>query len=57
MPTAAPKGMTETGLWPQLRDYWLPAAFSKEVGEELHIKGPDAVALAYRRFLGELGVE
>jgi vanillate O-demethylase monooxygenase subunit len=26
--------MTETGLWPQLRDYWLPAAFSEEVGEK-----------------------
>ena len=34
MPTAARKGMTETGLWPQLRDYWLPVAFSEEVGEK-----------------------
>ena len=26
--------VTETGLWPQLRDYWLPVAFSEEVGEK-----------------------
>ena len=30
---------------------------SLDLAEELHIKGPDAVALAYRRMLGELGVE
>jgi phenylpropionate dioxygenase-like ring-hydroxylating dioxygenase large terminal subunit len=34
MAMAARKGMTETGLWPQLRDYWLPVAFSDEVGEK-----------------------
>jgi phenylpropionate dioxygenase-like ring-hydroxylating dioxygenase large terminal subunit len=34
MESAAAKGMTETGLWPQLRDYWLPVAFSEEVGEK-----------------------
>ena len=28
-----------------------------ELVEELHIKGPDAMALAYRRALAELGVE
>ena len=28
-----------------------------DLAEELHLKGPDAVALAYRRFMRELGVE
>ena len=34
-----------------------PEELPLDLAEELHIKGPDAVALAYRRFLGELGVE
>ena len=28
-----------------------------DLSEELHLKGPDAVAVAYRRFMRELGVE
>lgn len=28
-----------------------------DLAEELHLKGPDAVAVAYRRFMRELGVE
>ena len=28
-----------------------------DLSEELHIKGPDAVAVAYRRFMRELGVD
>ena len=27
------------------------------LAEELHLKGPDAVAIAYRRFMAELGVD
>lgn len=34
-----------------------PEELPLDLAEELHIKGPDAVALAYRRMLGELGVE
>ncbi len=26
MSTTMPKGMTETALWPKLRDYWPPVA-------------------------------
>ena len=34
-----------------------PEELPLDLAEELHVKGPDAVALAYRRFLAELGVE
>ena len=34
-----------------------PEELPLDLSEELHVKGPDAVALAYRRLLGELGVE
>ena len=34
-----------------------PEELPLDLTEELHVKGPDAVALAYRRFLRELGVE
>ncbi len=34
MTTAGTKGMTESVLWPRLRDYWLPVAFSEEVGDK-----------------------
>jgi vanillate O-demethylase monooxygenase subunit len=33
MKNTQPRGMTETVLWPKLRDYWLPVAFSDEVGQ------------------------
>ena len=33
-----------------------PEELPLDLSEELHIKGPDAVAVAYRRFLAELGV-
>ncbi|MFQ5914657.1 MAG: Rieske 2Fe-2S domain-containing protein [Nitrospinota bacterium] len=34
-----------------------PEALPLDLTEELHVKGPDAIALEYRRFLGELGVD
>ena len=34
-----------------------PEELPLDLTEELHVKGPDAIALAYRRFLRELGVE
>ena len=34
MATFSTKGMTESVLWPKLRDYWLPVAFSEEVGDK-----------------------
>ncbi|MBI2880901.1 MAG: aromatic ring-hydroxylating dioxygenase subunit alpha [Candidatus Tectomicrobia bacterium] len=34
-----------------------PEELPLDLSEELHLKGPDAVALAYRRLLGELGVD
>ena len=34
-----------------------PEELPLDLAEELHVKGPDAVALAYRRFMRELGVE
>lgn len=34
-----------------------PEELPLDLAEELHIKGPDAVALAYRRMLGALGVK
>ncbi|MFQ5911881.1 MAG: Rieske 2Fe-2S domain-containing protein [Nitrospinota bacterium] len=34
-----------------------PEELPLDLTEELHLKGPDAVALAYRRFMRELGVE
>ena len=34
-----------------------PEELPLDLSEELHLKGPDAVALAYRRLLAELGVE
>ncbi len=34
MATVSTKGMTESVLWPRLRDYWLPVAFSEEVGDK-----------------------
>ena len=34
-----------------------PEELPLDLSEELHVKGPDAVALSYRRLLGELGVE
>jgi vanillate O-demethylase monooxygenase subunit len=34
-----------------------PEELPLDLSEELHVKGPDAVALAYRRLLAELGVE
>lgn len=53
--------MREGDLWPVLRKYWHPAAFSRELPlnltEELHPKGPDSVAVQYRRMLKELGVK
>jgi phenylpropionate dioxygenase-like ring-hydroxylating dioxygenase large terminal subunit len=34
-----------------------PEELPLDLAEEFHLKGPDAMALAYRRALGELGVE
>ena len=34
-----------------------PEALPLDLREELHVKGPDAIALEYRRFLAELGVD
>lgn len=34
-----------------------PEELPLDLAEELHLKGPDALALAYRKFLRELGVE
>ena len=34
-----------------------PEELPLDLTEELHVRGPDAVAVAYRRFLAELGVE
>ena len=34
-----------------------PEELPLDLSEELHVKGPDAIALEYRRFLAELGVE
>ncbi len=34
-----------------------PEELPLDLSEELHLKGPDAVAVAYRRFMRELGVE
>ena len=34
-----------------------PEELPLDLTEELHLKGPDAVALAYRRFMKELGVD
>ena len=34
-----------------------PEELPLDLTEELHVKGPDAVALAYRRFMKELGVD
>ncbi|MGA7409767.1 MAG: aromatic ring-hydroxylating dioxygenase subunit alpha [Bryobacteraceae bacterium] len=34
-----------------------PEELPLDLSEELHIKGPDAVAIEYRRMLGELGVK
>jgi len=34
-----------------------PEELPLDLTEELHVKGPDGVALAYRRFLREIGVE
>ncbi|MCI0622692.1 MAG: hypothetical protein L0387_13705 [Acidobacteria bacterium] len=33
-----------------------PEQLPLDLSEELHIKGPDAVAIEYRRLLAELGV-
>jgi phenylpropionate dioxygenase-like ring-hydroxylating dioxygenase large terminal subunit len=35
----------------------LPEELPLDLSEELHVKGPDAIALEYRRFPAELGVE
>ena len=34
-----------------------PEELPLDLTEELHIKGPDAPALQYRKMMGELGVE
>lgn len=34
-----------------------PEELPLDLSEELHLKGPDAIAVAYRRFMKELGVE
>ena len=34
-----------------------PEELPLDLTEELHVRGPDAVAVAYRRFMQELGVE
>ena len=34
-----------------------PEELPLDLSEELHVKGPDAIALEYRRFPAELGVE
>jgi vanillate O-demethylase monooxygenase subunit len=34
-----------------------PEELPLDLSEELHLKGPDGIAIAYRRFLKELGVE
>ncbi len=34
-----------------------PEELPLDLAEEFHLKGPDAMALVYRRALGELGVE
>ena len=34
-----------------------PEELPLDLTEELHVRGPDAVAVAYRRFMRELGVE
>ena len=34
-----------------------PEELPLDLAAELHLKGPDAVAVAYRRFLAELGVD
>jgi hypothetical protein len=34
-----------------------PEELPLDLTEELHVKGPDGISLAYRRFLAELGVE
>ena len=34
-----------------------PEELPLDLREELHIKGPDAIALEYRRFLLELGID
>ncbi len=34
-----------------------PEELPLDLAEELHLKGPDVVALAYRRFMGELGID
>ncbi len=34
-----------------------PEELPLDLSEELHVKAPDAIAVAYRRFMGELGVE
>lgn len=33
-----------------------PEELPFDLSEELHVKGPDAIAIEYRRFMGELGV-
>ena len=34
-----------------------PEELPLDLAEELHLKGPDVVAIAYRRFMAELGVD
>ena len=34
-----------------------PEELPLDLSEELHVKGPDSIAIAYRRFMKELGVE
>ncbi len=34
-----------------------PEELPLDLSEELHLRGPDSIALAYRRFMRELGVE
>ena len=34
-----------------------PEELPLDLAEELHIRGPDGIALAYRRMLWELGVD
>lgn len=34
-----------------------PEELPLDLSEELHLKGPDAIAVAYRRFMKELGIE
>lgn len=33
-----------------------PEEVPVDLSEELHVKGPDAIAIEYRRFMAELGV-